>query len=51
MSTPVVTEIITRREPVAHDPFVDDLRVTRSTDAPRAPARRRRAASLAGPRR
>jgi len=26
MSTPTVTEIIRRPEPVAHDPFVDDLR-------------------------
>ena len=29
MSTPVVKEIVTRREPAAHDPFVDDLRVSR----------------------
>ena len=27
MSTPVVTEIVPRPEPVAHDPFIDDLRV------------------------
>jgi len=29
MSTPTVTEIILRPEPVAHDPFIDDLRVAR----------------------
>jgi hypothetical protein len=27
VSTPVVTEIVPRPEPVAHDPFIDDLRV------------------------
>jgi hypothetical protein len=26
MSTPIVTEIVSRPEPVAHDPFIDDLR-------------------------
>ena len=39
MSTPVVKEIVSRPEPVAHDPFIDDLRVSRSTDARQAPAR------------
>jgi hypothetical protein len=29
MSTPIVTEIRPKPEPVAHDPFVDDLRVRR----------------------
>jgi hypothetical protein len=27
VSTPTVTEIVSRPEPVAHDPFIDDLRV------------------------
>jgi hypothetical protein len=26
MSTPTVTEIVPRPQPVVHDPFVDDLR-------------------------
>ena len=39
MSTPVVTEIIAPKQPVIHDPFIDDLRVNRLTDAPPAPAR------------
>jgi hypothetical protein len=29
VSTPIVTEIVPRPEPVAHDPFIDDLRVRR----------------------
>jgi hypothetical protein len=28
MSTPRVTEIIRRPEPVVHDPFIDDLRTS-----------------------
>jgi hypothetical protein len=27
MSTPTVTEIVPRPEPIVHDPFIDDLRV------------------------
>ena len=27
MTTPIVTEITPRSEPVVHDPFIDDLRV------------------------
>jgi hypothetical protein len=27
VSTPTVTEIAPRPEPVSHDPFIDDLRV------------------------
>jgi hypothetical protein len=30
VSTPVVTEIVPRPEPVAHDPFIDDLRARAS---------------------
>jgi hypothetical protein len=26
VSTPTVTEIVSRPEPTAHDPFIDDLR-------------------------
>jgi hypothetical protein len=33
VSTPVVKEIVPRPEPVAHDPFIDDLRVSLSTRA------------------
>ena len=29
VSTPIVTEIRPRPEPVAHDPFIDDLRIRR----------------------
>jgi hypothetical protein len=29
MTTPKVLEIAPRPEPVAHDPFIDDLRVAR----------------------
>ncbi len=39
VSTPVVTEIIAPPQPVVHDPFIDDLRVSRSTDASPAAAR------------
>jgi len=39
VSTPVVKEIIAPPQPVVHDPFIDDLRVNRLTDAPPAPAR------------
>ena len=28
VSTPVVTEIVARPEPVVHDPFIDDLRAS-----------------------
>jgi hypothetical protein len=31
VSTPTVTEIVPRPEPVAHDPFIDDLRVAQGT--------------------
>jgi hypothetical protein len=30
MTTPKVIEIAPRPEPVAHDPFIDDLRVARA---------------------
>ena len=33
MSTPVVKEIVSRPQPVVHDPFIDDLRVSPSTPA------------------
>lgn len=29
MTTPIVTEIPSRAEPVTHDPFIDDLARTR----------------------
>jgi hypothetical protein len=38
MSTPTVTEI-TRREPLAHDTFIDDLRPVQGPD-PRAGTRK-----------
>jgi hypothetical protein len=31
MTTPKVIEIAPRPEPVAHDPFIDDLRVARAS--------------------
>jgi hypothetical protein len=31
VSTPTVTEIVTRPEPVARDPFIDDLRVAQGS--------------------
>jgi hypothetical protein len=36
MSTPTVIEIVRRPEPVAHDPFIDDLRAA-PTPEPRRP--------------
>jgi hypothetical protein len=44
MSTPTVSEITRRPEPVAHDAFIDDLRVvvrggSGSAAAPRGPRR------------
>jgi hypothetical protein len=32
MTTPIVTEITRRLEPVAHDPFIDGLRAARGTE-------------------
>jgi hypothetical protein len=43
MSTPKVTEITRRPQPVARDTFIDDLPVLRGPDSPRTTRASRRA--------
>jgi hypothetical protein len=40
MTTPIVTEIIRRPEPVDHDSFIDDLRSIVDTRRPQGPRTR-----------